>query len=217
MTVDFVIKRGLAVHLVNDVAAVDIQAQQRDLCVAEPSRSIQSVPRVQLAPAGDRLRELFDRNLDFVWRSLRRLGVPELVVDDATHEVFLVAARRLADIELGRERSFLFATALRVASDVRRTVARRGEHVVDDLELVADEAPNPAELADRQRARAVLDRVLDAMELDLRAVFVLYELEEMTMAEIAATLDVPPGTVASRLRRAREAFQAAVSRLKGVS
>jgi RNA polymerase sigma-70 factor (ECF subfamily) len=155
--------------------------------------------------------------IDCARRSLRRLGVPELVVDDAAQEVFLVAARRLADIELGRERSFLFATALRVASDVRRAVARRGTLVDDTLEHIADDAPNPAELADRQRARAVLDRVLDAMELDLRAVFVLYELEEMTMAEIAATLDVPAGTVASRLRRARDAFQAAVARLKGVS
>ena len=163
---------------------------------------------------GIRLRELFDLNLDFVWRSLRRLGVPATVVDDAAQEVFLVASRRLADIELGRERSFLFATALRVASDARRAITRRGEHVDDALEHIADDAPGPAELADRQRARAVLDRVLDGMELDLRAVFVLYELEEMTMADIGITLDLAPGTVASRLRRAREAFQAAVTRLR---
>ena len=157
-----------------------------------------------------RLREMFDRNLDFVWRSLRRLGVPELTADDAAQQVFLVASRRLADIEVGRERSFLFATALRVASDARRALARRGEHDEAALASVPDDGPGPDEVADRRRARAVLDRVLETLDLDLRVVFVLYELEEMTMAEIATTLDLAAGTVASRLRRAREAFQAAV-------
>jgi RNA polymerase sigma-70 factor (ECF subfamily) len=198
----------------NDGAAEDNQALQRDPVLAEPLRSSQSDLVRAPAPATDaRLRELFDAHLDFVWRSLRRLGVAELVVDDAAQEVFLVVARRLADIQLGREKSFLFATALRVASDARRAAARRGVSDSDALDAIADDAPNPEQIADRQRARAVLDRVLDGMELDLRAVFVLYELEEMTMADIATTLDLPPGTVASRLRRARDAFQAAVARI----
>jgi len=164
-----------------------------------------------------RLRQLFDTQFDFVWRSLRRLGVPELLADDATQEVFLVASRRLADIEIGRERSFLFATALRIASTTRRGIARRGDHDDQAVDLLVDQTPGPDELADRQRARAVLDRILETMDLELRAVFVLYELEEMTMAEIAVTLELPPGTVASRLRRAREAFQATVSRLRGAA
>lgn len=191
--------------------------------MAEPSRPTPAPqPREVVAVVAAvspeaRLRELFDRHLDFVWRSLRRLGVPPTVVDDAAQEVFLVASRRLADIELGRERSFLFATALRVASDARRAAARRGEHGDDGLEQIADDAPSPEDLADRQRARAVLDQILDGMDLDLRAVFVLYELEEMTMADIGITLDLPAGTVASRLRRAREAFQSAVVRLRRTS
>ena len=167
----------------------------------------------RVPPAPDRLRALFDSELDFVWRSLRRLGVPSLTIDDATQEVFLVASRRLDDIELGRERSFLFATALRVASDARRSLARRGELVENGLDRIADAAPGPDDVVDRKRARAVLDDVLATLELDVRAVFVLYELEEMTMADIARTLDLAPGTVASRLRRGREAFQAAVARL----
>jgi len=162
-----------------------------------------------------RLRQLFDAHLDFVWRSLRRLGVPELTADDAAQEVFLVASRRLADIEIGREKSFLFATALRVASTSRRGIARRGEHDEGAVDALVDQSPGPDELADRQHARAVLDRILATMDLELRAVFVLYELEEMTMAEIAVTLDVPPGTVASRLRRARDEFQAMVARVRG--
>ncbi len=164
-----------------------------------------------------RLRGLFDTQFDFVWRSLRRLGVPELTVDDAAQEVFLVVSRRLGDIEVGRERSFLFSTALRVASTARRAIARRGVHDDDAIDGLVDQTPGPAELADRQRARAILDQVLETIELDLRAVFVLYEIEEMTMAEIAATLELAPGTVASRLRRAREAFQTAAARHRGQS
>jgi RNA polymerase sigma-70 factor (ECF subfamily) len=170
-------------------------------------------PTVASQSSDTRLRKLFDQNVEFVWRSLRRLGVPDLTVDDSTQEVFLVASRRLADIELGRERSFLFATALRVASDARRALARRGTHDQSALEELVDQAPGPEEHAERLRARAIVDVVLDSLDLELRTVFVLYELEEMTMADIASTLDLAPGTVASRLRRAREAFHAAVQRL----
>ncbi len=181
----------------------------------------QSQPRVEpqeVVPAPEvRLRQLFETHFDFVWRSLRRLGVPELTADDAAQEVFMVASRRLAEIEVGRERSYLFATALRIAANARRAIVRRGEHDEEAVETLVDQAPGPDELADRQRARAFLDRVLEAMDLELRAVFVLYELEEMTMAEIAVTLELPPGTVASRLRRAREAFQATVARLRGAT
>ena len=174
---------------------------------------VQAIPVVGSVDHG-RLRSLFDTNFDFVWRSLRRLGVPQLTVDDATQEVFLVASRRLADIQIGCERSFLFATALRVASDARRSASRH-EHVDDSaLERAGDPGPGPDELADQQRRREVLDRVLSELDLELRSVFVLYELEEMTMAEIATTLELAPGTVASRLRRPREQFQAAIVRLR---
>jgi RNA polymerase sigma-70 factor (ECF subfamily) len=167
--------------------------------------------------AGDRLRSMFDADFSFVWRSLRRLGVPAGATDDAAQEVFLVASKRLADIEIGRERSFLFATALRVASNARRSFARRDARHDDKLDRVVDPAPTPEQLADRARARELLDRVLATLDLELRAVFVLHELEEMSMAEIATTLELAPGTVASRLRRARELFRAEVTRLQGAT
>src|SRR5690242_17321725 len=75
--------------------------------------------------AASRLRALQEEHFEFLWRSLRRLGVPEADVDDAVQQVFLVAARR--EILPGSERSFLFATALRVASHARRTLRRRRE------------------------------------------------------------------------------------------
>lgn len=177
----------------------------------EPPPSSETEP----LPSSDRLRTLFDAHFDFVWRSLRRLGVPELTVDDAAQEVFLVLSRRLAEVEVGREKSFLFATAVRVASTSRRSQARRRDREDASAHELVDEGPSQSELVDRKYARRVLDRVLDALDVDLRPVFVLYELEEMTMAEIATTLSLPPGTVASRLRRARDQFQAEAARLRG--
>jgi RNA polymerase sigma-70 factor (ECF subfamily) len=156
---------------------------------------------------GKRLRALVEAHYDFVWRSLRRLGVPEGDVDDAAQKVFLTASRKLASIRRGAERSFLFQTAYRVASDSRRTLRRRREvPEVEDRETL-DEGPSGEELLDLRRARQQLDEILDSMPLDLRAVFVLFELDEMTTAAIAELLELPAGTVASRLRRARLEFR----------
>jgi len=161
-------------------------------------------------PPGDRLQALVNDHHAFVWRSLRRLGVPDSDVDDAIQQVFLVVHRRLAEIAPDSERSFLFQTAVRVASDWRRAYKRRCEQAGMDMRDLPDDSASPEELMDQRRARALLDRVLGALPMDLRAVFVLFELEELTMMEIATLSDLPPGTVASRLRRARQAFQEAV-------
>jgi len=148
-----------------------------------------------------------------VWRSLRRLGLSECDADDASQQVFLVAHRRLADIAPENEQSFLLQTALRVAAEFRRSRRRRREDDKEDLPVLVDPAASPEELADRGRARAMLDRALEAMPVDLRKVFVLFDLEELTTAEVSNVLHVPKGTVASRLRRARVAFRETVSRM----
>jgi RNA polymerase sigma-70 factor (ECF subfamily) len=101
---------------------------------------------------------------------------------------------------------------MRIASEARRKIARRQE-VLGPVELT-DPAPGAEELLSQQQARRVLDEVLEALPDDLRAVFILYELEEQTAAEIASMLSLPPGTVASRLRRARSAFEGIIKRLK---
>jgi RNA polymerase sigma-70 factor, ECF subfamily len=154
-----------------------------------------------------RLTRIVGEHFDVLWRFLRRLGIPEADVDDAVQEVILVLARKLHHVQVPSERSFVLSTAFRVASGFRRSTRRRreiGDGALADLE--SDE-PGPEAYAERQRLRAVLQSVLDALPLELRVVFVLYELEELTMAEIATTLELPPGTVASRLRRARETFE----------
>ncbi len=174
-------------------------------------REAKSVPA--RGDANARLRVLFEAHFDFVWRSVRRLGVDAGAADDAAQEVFVVASRRLDDIEPGKERAFLFGTAMRVAADARRARARKPAVADPDaVDRAPDESASMDDIADRARARALLDAILDEMELELRAVFVLYELEEMTMAEIASCLELAPGTVASRLRRARDDWQARVAR-----
>ena len=178
------------------------------LTLGDSSAGAIEAPSVKDVTAEKRLREMVEAHYDFVWRSLRRLGVASGDVDDGAQQVFSTVARKLGSIRSGRERSFLFQTSLRVAADSRRTRRRRREvaEVTED-EQPADHAPSGEDLLDLRRAREHLDRLLDGMSLELRAVFVLFELDEMTMAEIAELLDLPAGTVASRLRRARAEFR----------
>jgi RNA polymerase sigma-70 factor, ECF subfamily len=157
---------------------------------------------------------MVQENLQPVWRFARRLGVAEPDVDDVVQEVILVAARRLDEIDTGSERAFMMSTAYRIASDMRRARARRAEVAADEAASVPDPTPAPDALVEQHKARALLDEVLDSMPLELRAVFVLYELDGLTMAEIADTLTLAAGTVASRLRRARELFESRVAKLE---
>ncbi len=152
-----------------------------------------------------RIERLIDEHYEFVWRSARRLGVRSADLDDVVQEVFVVAARRLDEIT--HELGFLFRACMHAASHARRSVLRRRE-VVDEMrvEHEIDGRANPEQDAETAEARAQLQAILEEMPDDLRVVFVLFELEQFTMSEIAETLSIPPGTVASRLRRAREMF-----------
>jgi RNA polymerase sigma-70 factor (ECF subfamily) len=169
------------------------------------------------APAGAgrrRLELLVHRHLDTAGRILRNLGGPPGELEDLLQQAFSIVAARLEDIVPGKERSFLIETAVRLAANARRRRARGREVVAAELPEVPDAAPSPEEMSDRARALHLLDRICDQMDDDLRSVFVLYEIEEMTMAEIASVLALPPGTVASRLRRAREFFSDRVRRAR---
>jgi RNA polymerase sigma-70 factor (ECF subfamily) len=165
--------------------------------------------------AEQRLTLLMQAHFDFVWRSLRRLGLNAADAGDACQEVFLVASRRLDSIVAGSERSFLFGSALKIASTRRRSLKRRPELAQAEVEE-RDEpsAPGPERLTELSRARQLLQAVLDDMTLELKAPFVLFELEELSVPQIAELLRLPIGTVSSRLRSARLEFQAAVRRLQ---
>jgi RNA polymerase sigma-70 factor (ECF subfamily) len=168
-----------------------------------------------LAPDHDaRIRALLADHYNFVWRQLRRLGLPADHAEDAAQQVFVVASRRVADILPGSERSFLFGTARRIAAELRRKTGRRPDAAPESLAETPDAAPLADELVDRRRARAMLDDVLDGMQEDVRAVFILFELEELTIAQIAELMELPIGTVGSRLRRGRNEFREVAKRLK---
>lgn len=164
-----------------------------------------------------------EQNIDFVFRCLRRAGLDEASADDAAQQVFVIASTKLASIELGKERAFLYGTAMNVAAQHRRRSARlaeveyvehgeHGEHG-DGQALVAD-GPTLDEVLDQRRARELLDEVLAALPDSLREVFVLCEIEELSAPEAAACLAIPTGTVTSRLARAREAFDQTLARIQ---
>jgi len=175
---------------------------------------IPSFFRVQPQRAAlQRIEAAIGQHVDGLYRFVRRLGVPERDIEDALQEVTIVAMSRASSIEEGRERSFLFGVAYRVGSNLRRRDRGRQETSADVLEGAPDPAGDPSRaMADREDA-ALLQRILSSLPEGLRAVFVLHEIEEHSMADIATILEIPAGTVASRLRRARELFDAKVERL----
>jgi len=163
-----------------------------------------------------RLRSMVDRYVDFVARVLRNAGTPDAEIDDEVQRTFITAARRLDDVRPGAEKGFLFKIALNLAAHARRTLARRREVLAEEAPERNETFPTPEQLTDQKRMRQMLDGVLDRMDESLRVVFVLYEFEEMNMSEIADVLEIPRGTVASRLRRARAEFRERVAAIEGV-
>lgn len=160
----------------------------------------------------EEFREVYDAHWPFVWRSLRRLGVPESDAADAAQEVFLVIHRKLPTFE-GRAKitTWIFRICMRVASDRgRRAHVRREVFEETGTPDRGDPADGPLQMMERLEDVRLFDAALERMNLDQRAVFTLFELEAMTGEEIAEALELPLGTVYSRLRAAREAFRSAV-------
>jgi RNA polymerase sigma-70 factor, ECF subfamily len=200
---------GFSLH-----ASDDDRAPARVRRPVSPMAPALNVPR-EPAPLALRQRVLFDAHYDFVWRSLRGLGVPPAALDDGAQQVMWLAFEKLDVIIPGSERPFLFRLANGIASNLRRGV-RRNREVLDEaaMERHVDRAPGPEEIASHNEARLLLDEALSSLAGDLRMVFVLFELEEMEIPDIAASLEIPVGTVGSRLRRAREKFHLAIKRLR---
>jgi RNA polymerase sigma-70 factor (ECF subfamily) len=156
-----------------------------------------------------RATAIVTEHVDAVWRTLRRLGLRPSELDDGVQQVFLVLSRRLEQIEPGRERAYLLGVALRVATDYRRSQRRRPEDATESaaLEQRPHDGVSPENLLDEKRRLELLDELIGQLPEELASVFVLHELEELTRTEISRLLALPAGTVASRLRRAREQFE----------
>ncbi len=157
----------------------------------------------------DRLEQIFNAHHAAVWRALRRRGLTQEAAEDATQETFLLAAERLDDIPPESERAFLLGSALRLAHTLGRKTLRW--QLDEDMDLRASQLRDTGEShADGQ----LCDLVVSKVDPDLAEVFVLYELEGLTSPEIAQLLEIPLGSVASRLRRAREQFRSAAARIE---
>jgi|GEM_PF-457523 len=201
-------------ELVSGVALIPAADSSEELIEAiEPVEATdESGPRPMTREAQGALRGMFERDFQFIWRVLRRLGVPPQNIDDAVQQVFCVAARKIEAIDPAKSRSFLLGTALRIAAESRRTSARSREVASDALDGEPSTAPTPEQMTQKKQALELLDSILDAMPFELRAVFVLFEVEGISTDDIAPMLRLPRGTVASRLRRARDEFQAIAKR-----
>jgi RNA polymerase sigma-70 factor (ECF subfamily) len=159
------------------------------------------------------IAEVYEAHVDFVWRSARRLGVPDHMLDDAVQDVFLAVHRRLSDFE-GRAsiRTWLFAIAIRVVRDYRRRARRKPWTPLFGEDPPDAGARGPEALAMQSQAAELLRSLLDQLDPDKREVLVLTELEHMTAPEISAALDVNVNTVYARLRAARREINAALVR-----
>lgn len=155
------------------------------------------------------LGELFDQHASYVYRVLARFGVRDADLDDLTQEVFLVVLRRYADFEgRSRVRTWLYSIARLCASNYRQRAVHRRE-VLEEPPSDEGVAGRQAETLDAQRLLGRLDAVLEALPETQREVYVLYEIEQLSMAEISEIMQCSVNTSYARLRAARQVVRAA--------
>jgi RNA polymerase sigma-70 factor (ECF subfamily) len=167
------------------------------------------------APAADQeTAQLLARYFPRVWRVARRTGLPAAHAEEAAQEAFIVLFQKRAHVQAGKELAFLLSTVTRISRNVRRKASQTRELpcAPDILEQHAG-APMPLALLERKRACDQVDQILASLAEPLRVVFVLYEIEQLTLQEIAEIQQIPLGTAGSRLRLARKAFRTALRRL----
>lgn len=160
------------------------------------------------------LRELYTEHVQFVARVLRRMGVREADLEDECQEVFSTLYRRRDSFDgRGTVRSFVFSFARRVAADYRKRAHIRRESLTDQVDDASID-PSVDDAIDTRRARRLLSELLDGLDDDRRAVFVLFELEQLPMNEVAELVGCPLQTAYSRLYSARKHVEAGVERAR---
>jgi RNA polymerase sigma-70 factor (ECF subfamily) len=182
-----------------------------------PSTPLDAVRGTVPARSWADFEALYREHFRFVWRIVRRLGTDAQLVDDVVQDVFLVVHRRLGDFQ-GRSsaKTWLYGIVRRVAADHRRTLRRKpgldaaAAAAQSDPDAMTSGEQSPQASAEQAERVRLLHRLLGELDDDKREVFVLSELEGLTMAEIAEALDVNPNTISSRLRAARREFEAAL-------
>jgi RNA polymerase sigma-70 factor (ECF subfamily) len=160
----------------------------------------------------DRFQALYLEQFDYVWETFQRLGVPQRDLEDLAQELFVIVYQQLGDYDPARPiRPWLFGIAFRVVSRYRRS-GKHAREVLTEVPEEIDESASPFESVVIGEERALVLETLDALDLDRRAVFVMHELDEVPIPEVARVLEIPLNTAYSRLRLARKAFSAALLR-----
>jgi len=188
--------------------ALSSPSARPDLSGAEvASSALTLTPEGQLS----RFNDFYTSHAQFVARSIRRLGIREELLDDTLQEVFLIVYRKLPELDgVEHEKTWLFRITMNVAANVRRQAQRWQKKLGSGSESLPDSLPGP----DDQLARVLHDkklvllyRILATLDDDKRDVFVLHELEQLSIPEVAAALGLNLNTAYSRLRAARAAFE----------
>jgi RNA polymerase sigma-70 factor (ECF subfamily) len=167
------------------------------------------------AAASTSATEVYAEHADFVFASLQRFGIRDNDLEDLLQEVFVVVHRKLHTFDgSSRMTTWLYAISLRVAAAHRRRAHVRREQSVDPVPEPSGShtSGDPEAALQRGQARRQLEAILDELDLDKRAVFVMFEIDELSCDEIAVVVGAPVGTVYSRLHAARAAFREAVAR-----
>jgi RNA polymerase sigma-70 factor (ECF subfamily) len=192
-------------------------SRTRTALLREDAEQATLAPRAQLAlPASSApllgnqrdLDRAYKEHFAFVWRSLRRLGVPLQALDDAAQDVFIVALRRRSEFG-GRSsyRTWLFGIAANVAREQRRR-GRRAEALEPIDDALRSPQASPLDRATDAEAVRFIEAFLSTLDDAKREVFILAELEQMPAPEIADAVGANLNTVYSRLRAARAVFAA---------
>jgi RNA polymerase sigma-70 factor (ECF subfamily) len=194
------------------------------MAFSAPDQAVQALPAMgsRIASVEDPMHphRLFDSHLPFVWRNLRRLGVPDALVEDATQDVFLVVHRRWDSWQAERStvETWLFGIVLRVARNYRRAQKRRLAWLLPahdrSIQEAASQADGPAEILAQRQAAALFERAVAKLDENLRAVFLMVDVEEMTVPQAVSALGINLNTGYWRLRKARMAFRRALAKLQ---
>lgn len=180
-----------------------------------PAADPRSEARPQLIPAA----QLFKHHSTFIAAFLKRLGARRSDIDDLVQEVFVIAHRHggFADNGTAKPTTWLSAIAIRVLANHRRHQSRRPQHAVapqeGPVQDLSDNKHDPARATAQRRAIERIEEALGALDENHRGIFVLYEIEGESCVDIAAVLEIPVGTVYSRLHEARKRFRAAYEQL----
>jgi RNA polymerase sigma-70 factor (ECF subfamily) len=176
-------------------------------------RVVGSPPPPPTAAADTACVDAFEKELDYVHRTLRRLGTAACDVDDLALEVFLALRRSWSDRDPDRPlRPFLFGISYRIVSVYQRTCRRRRE-VAFDLVDIEHPGPGPDDALERKQAVALVQAALERIPLLRRTALIMHEIDEVSVGEVARVLGLPLFTVYSRLRKARRELEAALRRL----